>query len=459
MRLVKRESMSTAQTAPWSLMTSNATAMAPDVAMRRPRAGEGQTESRFSDALTQAEGAKKAPQSYQTPQRPEDRMPQPVAANSQVFAARDEGTFTDYRRFTSADPTSVDVAAANRADEASEATGKNFCGEDGLTLGDVVDIVNPLQHIPIVSSVYRYVTGDEISPGAQLAGGSIYGGPIGFASSLANVIMKDQTGDDMGGTALTALFGAPGTSDTGTALAQDGAQKASVQTAQLDPESQNGADQAVQNGVSPLFAAQPGLNAAGQRSAPFAATPVGSPIASVQPILPGQNSVTSGANPQSSPGTAAAQGVPNLSADAATALMRMAQNSQPKNSQSMNSQSMNTLSDNSQPPSATPSNQASQSALPNQNTTTIKHLPGSDAEPKFFSLRNAPVAPTQLPSHSGITPPPPTPSAPSPAGTADSTIVADNSDAPEFLEPVPSKDLPSAMMDALAKYEKMKSPS
>ena len=253
----------------------------------------------------------------------------------------------------------------------------------------------------------------------------------------------------MGGTALTALFGAPGTSDTGTALAQDGAQKASVQTAQLDPESQNGADQAVQNGVSPLFAAQPGLNAAGQRSAPFAATPVGSPIASVQPILPGQNSVTSGANPQSSPGTAAAQGVPNLSADAATALMRMAQNSQPKNSQSMNSQSMNTLSDNSQPPSATPSNQASQSALPNQNTTTIKHLPGSDAEPKFFSLRNAPVAPTQLPSHS----------APSPAGTADSTIVADNSDAPEFLEPVPSKDLPSAMMDALAKYEKMKSPS
>ena len=408
--------MSTAQTAPWSLMTSNATAMAPDVAMRRPRAGEGQTESRFSDALTQAEGAKKAPQSYQTPQRPEDRMSQPVAANSQVFAARDEGTFTDYRRFTSADPTSVDVAAANRADEASEATGKNFFGEDGLILGDVVDIVNPLQHIPIVSSVYRYVTGDEISPGAQLAGGSIYGGPIGFASSLANVIMKDQTGDDMGGTALTALFGAPGTSDTGTALAQDGAQKASVQTAQLDPESQNGADQAVQNGVSPLFAAQPGLNAAGQRSAPFAATPVGS-------------------------------------------LMRMAQNSQPKNSQSMNSQSMNTLSDNSQPPSATPSNQASQSALPNQNTTTIKHLPGSDAEPKFFSLRNAPVAPTQLPSHSGITPPPPTPSAPSPAGTADSTIVADNSDAPEFLEPVPSKDLPSAMMDALAKYEKMKSPS
>lgn len=453
MRLVKRESMSTAQTAPWSLMTSNATAMAPDVAMRRPRAGEGQTESRFSDALTQAEGAKKAPQSYQAPQRPEDRMPQPVAANSQVFAARDEGTFTDYRRFTSADPTSADLTAANHADESSTAAGNNFFGEDGLTLGDVVDIVNPLQHIPIVSSVYRYVTGDEISPGAQLAGGSIYGGPIGFASSLANVIMKDQTGDDIGGTALTALFGAPGTSDTGTALTQtDGAQKASVQTAQLDPQSLNDTapaagpqaevlqDQARQNGVSPLFAAQPGFNAAGQRSAPFAATPVGSPIASVQPILPGQPTVTSGSNPQSSPGKAAAQGVPNLSADAATALMRMAQNSQLKNSHAESVQAPAAL----------------QSAAPSQTASSSKNLPGSDAEPKFFSLRNAPIAPTPLPSHSGITP---SSSAPSPTVTADATVVAESSDAPEFLEPVQSKDLPSAMMDALAKYEKMKSPS
>lgn len=452
-RLVKREPMSTAQTAPWSLMTSNATAMVPDVAMRRPQRVVGSTESRFSDALTQAEGVKKAPQTYQAPQRPEDRMAQPVASNSQVFAARDEGTFTDYRRFTSVDPTSADLTAANHADESSTAAGNNFFGEDGLTLGDVVDIVNPLQHIPIVASVYRYVTGDEISPGAQLAGGSIYGGPIGFASSLANVIMKDQTGDDLGGTALTAMFGAPGTSDTGTALAQtDGGQKASVQTAQLDPQSLNDTapaagpqaevlqDQARQNGVSPLFAAQPGFNAAGQRSAPFAATPVGSPIASVQPILPGQPTVTSGSNPQSSPGKAAAQGVPNLSADAATALMRMAQNSQPKNSHVESVQAPAAL----------------HSAAPSQTASSSKNLPGSDAEPKFFSLRNAPVAPTPLPSHSGIAPPPP---APSPTVTADATVVAESSDAPEFLEPVPSKDLPNAMMDALAKYEKMKSPS
>jgi hypothetical protein len=117
--------------------------------------------------------------------------------------------------------------------------------------------------------------------------------------------------------------------------------------------------------------------------------------------------------------------------------MRMAQNSQLKNSHAESVQAPAAL----------------QSAAPSQTASSSKNLPGSDAEPKFFSLRNAPVAPTPLPSHSGIAPPP------SPTVTADATVVSESSDAPEFLEPVPSKDLPSAMMDALAKYEKMKSPS
>ncbi|MBT5663730.1 MAG: hypothetical protein HOJ06_00205, partial [Rhodospirillaceae bacterium] len=45
-----------------------------------------------------------------------------------------------------------------------------FFGEDGLTFGDVLDIINPLQHIPVVSTLYRELTGDEISPGARMAG-------------------------------------------------------------------------------------------------------------------------------------------------------------------------------------------------------------------------------------------------------------------------------------------------
>ncbi|MEP4884867.1 MAG: hypothetical protein ABJ215_00715, partial [Alphaproteobacteria bacterium] len=35
----------------------------------------------------------------------------------------------------------------------------------------LLDIVNPLQHIPLVSSLYREITGDEISPSARIVGG------------------------------------------------------------------------------------------------------------------------------------------------------------------------------------------------------------------------------------------------------------------------------------------------
>jgi hypothetical protein len=69
-----------------------------------------------------------------------------------------------------------------------------------LNLGfkDVIDSINPLQHIPIVSTVYRKVTDDEISPAARFAGGTLFGGPIGGALALADIAIKDQTGTTMG---------------------------------------------------------------------------------------------------------------------------------------------------------------------------------------------------------------------------------------------------------------------
>ena len=52
-------------------------------------------------------------------------------------------------------------------------------GEDGFTFADFVDVINPLQHIPLVSQAYRAITGDEISPGSRLAGATLFGGPVG----------------------------------------------------------------------------------------------------------------------------------------------------------------------------------------------------------------------------------------------------------------------------------------
>ena len=37
-------------------------------------------------------------------------------------------------------------------------------GPDGFTFLDMLDIINPLQHIPVVSTLYRAITGDTIEP-------------------------------------------------------------------------------------------------------------------------------------------------------------------------------------------------------------------------------------------------------------------------------------------------------
>ena len=45
-------------------------------------------------------------------------------------------------------------------------------GEDGFTFADFIDIINPLQHIPVVATIYRAMTGDDIDPGSRVAGGA-----------------------------------------------------------------------------------------------------------------------------------------------------------------------------------------------------------------------------------------------------------------------------------------------
>lgn len=71
---------------------------------------------------------------------------------------------------------------------------KNAWGHDGFSFGDLVDIINPLQHVPVVSWAYRAVTGDDIAPAAKLAGGGLFGGWAGLAMSIAEVAITDTTG-------------------------------------------------------------------------------------------------------------------------------------------------------------------------------------------------------------------------------------------------------------------------
>ncbi|ADE14227.1 hypothetical protein Nhal_1055 [Nitrosococcus halophilus Nc 4] len=82
-------------------------------------------------------------------------------------------------------------------------------GEDGLTFGDLLDVVNPLHHLPVVGSFYRELSGDTIDPASRLAGSALFGGPIGAAVAAANVALEHFSGDDIEGHVVALLHQEP----------------------------------------------------------------------------------------------------------------------------------------------------------------------------------------------------------------------------------------------------------
>lgn len=82
-----------------------------------------------------------------------------------------------------------------------------FFGEDGPGFRDLVDAINPLNHIPIVSSITESVTGHQVSAASKLIGGTLLGGPIGLFAALGNIIFEQETGHSPGGAMVAALAG------------------------------------------------------------------------------------------------------------------------------------------------------------------------------------------------------------------------------------------------------------
>lgn len=120
--------------------------------------------------------------------------PAPLATESRPFAT--SAASLDPR------PPTAASAEANGGDTA-------FWGEDGFDFGDLLDLINPLQHLPIISTLYREITGDTIAPGPRLLGGAAFGGPLGMASAMVNLAIEDTTGRDIGANALALFDRAP----------------------------------------------------------------------------------------------------------------------------------------------------------------------------------------------------------------------------------------------------------
>jgi hypothetical protein len=95
--------------------------------------------------------------------------------------------------------TNIQYVGANQAGAAIKST--EAAGE--FSFWDVLDVINPLQHIPILSNIYREISGDTMTAVANIAGSMLFGGPVGGGIAVASEIAKDAMGE--GGETQTAL--------------------------------------------------------------------------------------------------------------------------------------------------------------------------------------------------------------------------------------------------------------
>ena len=103
----------------------------------------------------------------------------------------------------------------------------------GFSFNDLIDMVNPLQHIPVVGTLYRRITGDTINTVPKIAGDTLYGGLEGFAGSVADTIFEKVTGKSFGDTVYDVaknLFDGGSSNDTpaATGIASTGSGSTAV---------------------------------------------------------------------------------------------------------------------------------------------------------------------------------------------------------------------------------------
>ncbi|PWR20814.1 hypothetical protein [Zavarzinia compransoris] len=93
----------------------------------------------------------------------------------------------------------------------------------GSGFAEFLDVINPLQHIPLVSTLYRELTGDTISPAARIVGGALYGGPIGAGVAIVGAVAEQVTGKTPEAQVMAALgLGGDGEAPVAVAAAPSG---------------------------------------------------------------------------------------------------------------------------------------------------------------------------------------------------------------------------------------------
>ena len=102
------------------------------------------------------------------------------------------------------------TGACGAANTAANGSSKSFFGPEGPCFRDVLDAINPLNQIPVISDILANMTGHTPSTASKLAGGALatlISGPIGFAATLASVVFEDGAGKSPANAVYAALTG------------------------------------------------------------------------------------------------------------------------------------------------------------------------------------------------------------------------------------------------------------
>lgn len=327
--------------------------------------------------------------------------------------------------------------------------------EGDMSFGDFLDILNPLQHIPVVGTLYREITGDTISQQSRVMGGFLYGGPLGGMGAVVNVMVEDATGKDIGDQLLSAMSGNSST---------PAAQRLSSQPIALTPQGEAAQKLAAQQAAVAAQQAQPAAQ-------PPAAAP--GPV-SGKAAPPAQAAQTPAPSSQAAlPAAAAPLPTPHGAGLAASALM--ARNNAAPLSAERSQELQQQLASGQYHPSRMPT----RDAVP-ASTMQAKHAAslaarqwaanggtvppsvsmaaaGGDAAVKANAAKTVPAVP-KIPTASTATAASANaalaaaPSAPSAAGAAAEAAQQQ----PTAPTPVPPAMLSDVMMRNLAKYEAAK---
>ena len=101
------------------------------------------------------------------------------------------------------DPALSATAASSSLPAAAETASKS--SDWDFSFHNLLSILNPLEHLPIVGTIYRAITGTHIGVPERIAGDALYGGLWGAVSGAADAAFEAITGKDFGSTVL-ALF-------------------------------------------------------------------------------------------------------------------------------------------------------------------------------------------------------------------------------------------------------------